>query len=53
MRDDAVVVRSEGGNGKERARLKHCITVCSCARTWSRVRRRGRASGSPVDAWRF
>lgn len=49
MREVAVVVRREGGRGKERARLKRWITVWSWARTWRRVRRWGRAVGSYRD----
>ncbi len=49
MREDVVVVRRDGGKGKERARLKRWITVWSWARTCMRVRRWGSASGSPMD----
>ncbi len=49
MREDAVVVRRDGGIGNDSARLKRWITACRAERTCSRVRRRGSASGSGSD----
>lgn len=49
MREDVVVVNRDGGIGNDKARLKRWITVCKDDRTWRRVRRRGRASGSFID----
>ncbi len=46
IKEEVVVVRRDGGSGKERARLKRWITVCSWVRTCRRVRRWGRAGGS-------
>lgn len=49
-RDDALASKRDGGIGNDKARLKRWITVCNDERTCRRVRRRGRASGSLVDA---
>ena len=50
MREEVVVVVSDGGIGNDKARLKRWITVCKDERTRRRVRRWGRASGSFSDA---
>lgn len=50
MREDVVLVKRDGGIGKDKARLKRWITVCKDDRTWRRVRRWGRALGSFLDA---
>lgn len=49
MSEGVFDAKRDGGIGNDNARLKRWITVCNDARTCSRVRRRGRASGSFIE----
>lgn len=53
IREEVVVVRKDGGRGKDRAALKVWIVCVRRLRTWRRVRSWGIADGSRGDGWGF